>query len=299
MILLLKLAILFVVYSNEFSVVAHPLPTRADSSAASIFTGYASILALSTSTANTSQPEMGKAKAAESSREPGTRSLPELQQVRGTVDGAAATLDATTIVETITRGTPSPFVVATTAAPNNLNELWSNSRKITVEPTDTVTNMTATAVGVGAKETLSVSLPADNPWDNTCPTLSSPIAMMKVATPESPPGDCGQESNDRSSGKNGPSRQEKPSPDPTGKEGSCSSDCSSAGTSSPEWWDTIPTILPLLQWAQIIMVSFAVFYAFVKEVLAYTRSRPQPCKSAVVPVDYGHNGRKLRSERSV
>ena len=34
MILLLKLAILFVVYSNEFSVVAHPLPTRADSSAA-------------------------------------------------------------------------------------------------------------------------------------------------------------------------------------------------------------------------------------------------------------------------
>jgi hypothetical protein len=33
MILLLKLAILFVVYSNEFSVVAHPLPTRADSSA--------------------------------------------------------------------------------------------------------------------------------------------------------------------------------------------------------------------------------------------------------------------------
>ena len=36
----------------------------------------------------------GKAKAAESSRELGTRSLPELQQVRGSVDAVAVTLDS-------------------------------------------------------------------------------------------------------------------------------------------------------------------------------------------------------------
>lgn len=205
------------------------------------------------------------------------------------------TLDAMTCAET---GKPS----ATMPAPSSLNGLWSISRRITPEPINTHTTITTT-MGAGTEETLGVSLSGNGTnslWNNTPPTLSSPISMTKTsttmtmvtmesaemeylhgraATPKSyvyrGGGDSKQESNNTAYGRNGLSLQGNlPSPGP-GK----SSAGTSAGpcfnmTSSPDF----PHLL--IQWLQFMVAvlwHLWAAYAFVKKVLGRPQSHPQPC----------------------
>lgn len=223
--------------------------------------------------------------------------------VNGTVDestiassgmNGAVTQDViTTSTEKITRATSSTLVVATTPAPSSLDVFWPIWSDITTELASTVA--ITTTVGAGAKETSSVSLPSNHVnsfWDTTPLTPSSPIPATKIATPTTMTtepteveclygraatpeshrhrgdGDLAQGSDDRLL-QNNPCL---PSPSAAEKEGSRSSGRSSASTSGPAWWNTIPSLPPLLQWVQNMMVTLAVIYAFVKEVLACARS---------------------------
>jgi hypothetical protein len=200
------------------------------------------------------------------------------------------TQDVTTAsTEKITQGTSSSFVVATMPTPSCLDGFWSIWSDIAAELTSTVTIMTTTTVGAGAKETSSASLPSNDAnsfWDTTpsSPTPATPIATPmtmttepaaeclygRAATPEphrhKGDGDVSQGSDDRLPQKNSCL----PSSSPTEKQGG-------SGTSgSARWNAAISTLLPLLQCSQSIMLMSAVIYAFVKEVLGCARSRADP-----------------------
>jgi hypothetical protein len=217
----------------------------------------------------------------------------------------AATLDAAIGAETMAQRTSSSFVIATTPTPSTLEGLWSISSEISTEPTSTVTIMTITTLGGGAKETFSVSLLGDdsNIIGETIPsTLSSPMATTKTttttttvtmtkkpaemkclygrtATPGSIRyrGDCGQKSDDIPQGQDGPSPQTDPcppGPGPMKKAAGRPSGGPSAGKSGSAWFNKIPSPHPLIQWLQCIGMVLGAAYAFVvKKVLG---SRPQP-----------------------
>ncbi|KAH9991919.1 hypothetical protein BJV77DRAFT_1068043 [Russula vinacea] len=211
MTLLLMLVILFVAYGDQISVVALPLTTRTSSSAArlvlipsrnekliffllfdlpchSIYTGYASVLAFSTSIANTSQSVLVRhGEASGLIRGPRSGSLPEKSEqqqqqpadsapyttftripgptndVNGTVDestiassgmNGAVTQDViTTSTEKITRATSSTLVVATTPAPSSLDVFWPIWSDITTELASTVA-ITTTFLGHNTAHTL-------------------------------------------------------------------------------------------------------------------------------------------------
>jgi hypothetical protein len=79
---------------------------------------------------------------------------------------ATGTLDATTSAETITRGTPSSFIVAAVPKPSRQNELWSTSSKFAAEPTSTVimasSRMNA-AVTPDATTSAETNIPGSSP----------------------------------------------------------------------------------------------------------------------------------------
>jgi hypothetical protein len=223
--------------------------------------------------------------------------------VNGTVDESTITSSdmngaiTQDVITKITQGTSSAtsstFVVATTPSPtSSLDGVWSIWSDIATELIST-TIMTTITVGAGAKETSSVSLSSNNAnsfLDTTPPTPSSSMPAIKTATrmtmeptdveclygraatPESHhpkgDGDLAQGSDDRLPQKNSCL------PNPSSSEKQRNS-----GTGDPAMWNAILNQLPLLQYIQSIMLTSAVIYAFVKDVvrgrLGCAWSRPQ------------------------
>jgi len=279
-----KLLILLVASSDGIPVVALPSPTRVASSLASIITGHARVLPLSTAIANTSQPVL-------SIRGPGTTS-PQLEHqqqqtadpapydtstgILGPTDDASSTVDVTKSTIASSQMSATATLDATTSA--EAITPGSSSSAAAAELTSIVrfTIMVTSTVGAdAAKETLSVSLPSnDTSVGTTPPTSSFPTAttMAMAMTTESAEIEC---LNDRAatpkshrysgSGSRGHKSYDR-----------CQSESSSAVTSSLAWWEMTPAPPALLLWAQSMIVMIGSVYAIAKTVLGCKRCCSQP-----------------------